>query len=142
MPGLKSPSMATSSRPSAEGAIAPATRMGTVHLTVSDLARSRAFYEDTLGLQASEREGGGLAFGIGPGRALVELRGDRSAPALNRRAEGRFYLAVLRPRATGRRPAPDGDPAPRSAQPRRRTLGSQRPGVTGAGRDDDRPRSP
>ena len=97
MPGLNSSAMATSSRPNAEGAIAPATRMGTVRLTVSDLPRSRAFYEETLGLQATELDGGELAFGTGPGRALVELRGDRSAPPLDRRATGLFHLAILHP---------------------------------------------
>ncbi len=96
MPGLNSASMATSSRPSAEGEIAPSTRLGTVRLTVSDLGRSRAFYEETLGLQGTQREGG-LAFGIGPGRALVELRGDRNAPPLNRQATGLFHLAILHP---------------------------------------------
>jgi catechol 2,3-dioxygenase len=89
--------MVTSSRPNAEGAIAPATRMGTVRLTVSDLARSRVFYEETLGLQATELEGGELAFGTGAGRPLVELRGDGSAPPLTRLATGLFHLAILHP---------------------------------------------
>ncbi|MGI9185774.1 MAG: VOC family protein [Solirubrobacteraceae bacterium] len=87
--------MATSSRPSAEGVIAPATRMGTVRLTVSDLGRSRAFYEETLGLAARELGDGEIAFGAD--RPLVVLRGDRSAPPLNRRATGLFHLAVLLP---------------------------------------------
>ena len=89
--------MATSSRPSAEVAISPATRMGTVALTVSDLARSRAFYEDTLGLQATELDDGELAFGTGTGTPLVKLRGDRSAAPLDRRATGLFHLAILHP---------------------------------------------
>ncbi|MGH2866905.1 MAG: VOC family protein [Solirubrobacteraceae bacterium] len=87
--------MATSARPSAEGAIAPATRMGTVRLTVSDMGRSRAFYEETLGLPARELEDGELAFGAG--RPLVALRADPGAPSLNRRATGLFHLAVLLP---------------------------------------------
>ena len=33
--------------------IHPATSMGTVRLTVSDLDRSRGFYEEALGLRAS-----------------------------------------------------------------------------------------
>ena len=89
--------MATSSRSRAGGAIAPATRMGTVRLMVSDLGRSRAFYEETLGLPATELENGDLAFGVGSGRPLVELRGDGSAPPLDRRATGLFHLAVLLP---------------------------------------------
>jgi catechol 2,3-dioxygenase len=97
MPGLNSSAMATSSRPNVEGAIAPATRMGTVSLTVSDLNRSRAFYEETLGLPARELEDGELAFGAGSGRPLVTLHGDSSAPPLNRRATGLFHLAILHP---------------------------------------------
>jgi catechol 2,3-dioxygenase len=78
-------------------AIAAGTTPGTVRLTVSDLERSRAFYERALGLRAEELEDGGLGFGAPGGRALVELRGDRTAPALNRRATGLFHLAILLP---------------------------------------------
>lgn len=77
--------------------IHPATTVGTVSLTVLDLARSRAFYERALGLKASELDDGALAFGVGGGRPLVTLRGDSSAPALNRRATGLYHLAILLP---------------------------------------------
>ena len=44
--------------------IDPRTTLGTVRLTVNDLARSRAFYEDALGLTAQERDDGAVAFGV------------------------------------------------------------------------------
>jgi len=44
----------------------PATlRLGAVHLTVSDLDRSVAFYEDALGLRLHRREDGVAAMGVG-----------------------------------------------------------------------------
>jgi catechol 2,3-dioxygenase len=64
---------------------------------VSDLGRSRAFYEQAVGLRASELEDGGVALGAEPGEPLVELYGDPTAPALNRRATGLFHLAILLP---------------------------------------------
>jgi catechol 2,3-dioxygenase len=71
--------------------------MGTVRLTVADLARSRTFYQDTIGLTTSELEDGSLAFGVGREGPMIELRGDSSAPALDRRATGLFHLAILLP---------------------------------------------
>jgi catechol 2,3-dioxygenase len=73
------------------------TSMGTVRLTVSDLARAQTFYEDALGLRAAELADGAVALHAGNGHALVELRGDASAPPLNPRATGLFHLAVLVP---------------------------------------------
>jgi catechol 2,3-dioxygenase len=82
--------------PARSPALGPGTEMGAVRLTVSDLERSRWFYATVLGLQ--ERElADGLGFGPAGGPALVELRGDTSAPALNRRATGLFHLAILVP---------------------------------------------
>jgi catechol 2,3-dioxygenase len=77
--------------------IDPRTAMGTVHLTVSDLARSRTFYEQVVGLRASEREDGDLELTSAGGRVLVQLHGDSSAPGLDRRATGLFHLAILLP---------------------------------------------
>jgi catechol 2,3-dioxygenase len=78
--------------------IDPRAALGTVRLTVSDLSRSRAFYERALGLLSRELDDGGLFFGDADGhRALVELRGDATAPPLRRRATGLFHLAVLVP---------------------------------------------
>jgi catechol 2,3-dioxygenase len=78
-------------------AIDPATAIGTVRLTVSDLERSLAFYARTLGLIAGTREDSfvGLA---GPDAApLIELEGNPSAHPLERRATGLFHLAILVP---------------------------------------------
>jgi catechol 2,3-dioxygenase len=89
--------MTTSAQPSKPVAIDPRTTMGAVRLTVSDLERSRAFYERALGLRAADLDDGTLALRAGDGRALVELLGDSSAPPLDPRATGLFHLAVLVP---------------------------------------------
>ncbi len=62
-----------------------------------DLARSRAFYEQVLGLRPYERDEGHVAFGPSSGASLVELRGDPMAPALDRRRTGLYHLAILVP---------------------------------------------
>jgi catechol 2,3-dioxygenase len=77
--------------------IHPHTAIGTVRLTVTDLDRSRSFYEQALGLPASELEDGGLALGLNAEHPLIELRGDSSAAALDRRATGLYHLAILVP---------------------------------------------
>ena len=71
--------------------------IGTVRLTVSDVARARAFYEQTIGLQSSELDDGTLALFAGDGDALIELHGDPSAPKLDPRAPGLYHLAILVP---------------------------------------------
>lgn len=93
------PSPTSSSSPSvpAAPAIAADTSLGAVSLTVSDLARSRAFYETALGLSVREADDGTLAFGIPGGADLVRLHGDASAPPLDRRATGLYHLAILFP---------------------------------------------
>jgi catechol 2,3-dioxygenase len=75
----------------------PSTAIGAISLTVTDLARSREFYERAIGLTASGLAGGGVGMGAAGGPALVELDGDPSAPALDRRATGLFHLALLLP---------------------------------------------
>ena len=77
--------------------IDPDTALGPVRLTVSQLERSRAFYERAIGLRATEREDGTVALGAAGEPALIELRGDSSAPRLNRRAPGLYHLAILVP---------------------------------------------
>jgi len=77
--------------------IHPGTAMGTVRLTVSDLAASRRFYARALGLQATEQEDGTIALGAAGEHPLVELLGDASAAPLDRHATGLFHLAVLVP---------------------------------------------
>ena len=88
--------MATPAQPKAPTSIDPDTVVGPVALTVSDLARSRQFYERAIGLRASDRDDGTVALSGDDGHTLVQLRG-RSAPALDRRATGLFHLAILLP---------------------------------------------
>lgn len=73
------------------------TALGTVRLTVSDLDRSRVFYERALGLRAQQRDDGTLALGVSGEPALIELRGDSAAPRLNRHATGLYHVAILLP---------------------------------------------
>jgi catechol 2,3-dioxygenase len=81
-----------------EGArIDPDTALGPVRLTVADLDRSRAFYETAIGLRAGERSDATFALGVPGGPPLIELRGDSTAPRLNRRAPGLYHLAILVP---------------------------------------------
>jgi catechol 2,3-dioxygenase len=68
-----------------------------VRLTVSDLERARVFYEAALGLRGSELDDGSLAFGVGNASPLIELRGDDTAPELDRHATGLYHVAVLVP---------------------------------------------
>jgi len=89
-----SPSPSTTA---AAPSIAAATSMGAVSLTVSDLVRTRAFYETGLGLSARELDDGGLAFGVAGDADLVRAYGDAAAPALSRRATGLYHLAILYP---------------------------------------------
>ena len=77
--------------------IHPDTTVGAVRLTVSDLARSREFYERVTGLRGAEREGGALALSVAGEPPLVELVADAAAPALNRRTTGLYHLAILVP---------------------------------------------
>ncbi len=80
-------------------AIHPATAIGTVRLTVADLARSREFYERMIGLHANELDDGTLALGLGASgeHPLIELRADRGARGLDPEAPGLFHLAILLP---------------------------------------------
>jgi catechol 2,3-dioxygenase len=68
-----------------------------VSLTVAELDRSRMFYERAIGLRATELDNGALALGVAGESPLIELRGDTSAPRLNRRAPGLYHLAILMP---------------------------------------------
>jgi catechol 2,3-dioxygenase len=77
--------------------IHPDTGVGAVRLTVSDLNRSREFYENVLGLAGSEREDGTLELGALGQHPLVELSADAAARPLDRRATGLFHLAILQP---------------------------------------------
>ncbi len=89
-------SMATLGDPQSVS-IHPDTAIGTVSLTVSDMQRSRSFYEQALGLRPFDRDDGTTAFGPDAHHPLVELQANASAPAAPRRATGLYHLAVLLP---------------------------------------------
>lgn len=73
----------------------PATRLGAVHLTVANLERSLAFYQQVLGFQLHARTDQGAALGAGRTDLLhlVELPGARPV----RHHAGLYHLALLTP---------------------------------------------
>ncbi len=75
--------------------ISALARMGPVHLTVADLARSMSFYEQEVGLQTLERGAGQVSLGT-PERellVLVEQPGATSSAGYT----GLFHFALLLP---------------------------------------------
>ena len=83
--------------PANNAQIAPGTRPGAVSLTVADLARSRSFYEQAIGLSAREQDSSKVSLAVADGEPLIELYGDASASPLDRRRTGLFHLAILVP---------------------------------------------
>jgi catechol 2,3-dioxygenase len=83
----------------ADAAVAPqlpdTLRLGPVHLTVSDLGGSIAFYERALGLQLHDRDGEVATMGTG-GEDLVVLVEEAGA-ALGGRHAGLYHFALLFP---------------------------------------------
>jgi catechol 2,3-dioxygenase len=80
--------------PAIQTALLPATlRLGAVHLTVSDLDRSVAFYQDALGLRQQRREDPVAALGTG-GEELVVLHEEPGARPAGRHA-GLYHYALL-----------------------------------------------
>jgi catechol 2,3-dioxygenase len=78
--------------------IAPATAIGRVHLTVSELERSRTFYERLLGLRATEQADGSILLGgAATWPPLLSLVGDSSASRRDPRQTGLFHFAILVP---------------------------------------------
>ena len=80
----------------AQSALPAGTRLGPVHLTVSDLPRSLEYYGGALGLRVISRDDRGAALGV-DGRellVLVEERGARPAAGFT----GLYHFALLVPR--------------------------------------------
>jgi catechol 2,3-dioxygenase len=77
------------------GSIAPDTTVGTVALTVGDLARSLDYYQNNIGLQLQEQEGKVATLGVDhtPLLQLEELPGAQVV----RRATGLYHFALLLP---------------------------------------------
>lgn len=93
-------SQATSITPAVEPAIHPETRIGHVHLKVSDLERAVAFYRDALGFDAVARYGNQAAFlSAGGYHHHIGLNtwesggGTRPGP----RTTGLYHAAILYP---------------------------------------------
>lgn len=70
-------------------------RVGEVHLVVADLARSSAFYTQSIGLRPLRRSNDCVAFGV-DGRVLVVLH-EQPGAVRPRGVTGLFHLALLVP---------------------------------------------
>ena len=75
--------------------LAAATRLGATHLTVSDLDRSLAFYQDALGLRVHRHADGEAALGSGGDDVLVLVEQPGARPA--GRHAGLYHVALLYP---------------------------------------------
>ena len=76
-----------------------ATRVGSVRLQVSDLARSMAYYQDLLGLHALDQTPSSARLGVHGARdALIELHEQRGVRAVPRGGVlGLYHFAILLP---------------------------------------------
>jgi catechol 2,3-dioxygenase len=90
---MTTPQTETSARPAAR--LADTTRLGAVELTVTDLDRSVAFYQDAIGLRLHRREDPVAAMGAG-GEDLVVLVEEQNARRAGRHA-GLYHFALLMP---------------------------------------------
>ena len=102
--------------------IAPDTHMGLVELSVSDLDRSLAYWQDAIGLRVLSRENGTAELGADatPLVRFVEEPGARPAQGYT----GLFHVALLVPDrpslgALPRARRPRADPTDRALRPRR-----------------------
>jgi len=77
------------------GSMPAALRMGTVHLTVADLARSLEYYRGSIGLEMLAEGGDRVTLGVAgaPLLELVEVPGAQPAPGRT----GLFHFALLLP---------------------------------------------
>jgi catechol 2,3-dioxygenase len=78
-----------------DASIHPDTRIGAVHLTVADLERQTAFYQEVIGLQLHWRNGNAAGFGAG-GQDLLQLTENRNARRY-RGTTGLYHFAILLP---------------------------------------------
>jgi len=86
----------TSIQTHTQAPVLPASlRVGAVELTVTDLDRSVAFYENAIGLELHRREDGRAALGAG-GEDLLVLVEDRDARPAGRHS-GLYHFALLHP---------------------------------------------
>jgi catechol 2,3-dioxygenase len=93
--GLRDPEELEAMGVPAHGRIAPSTHVGRVELTVSELGRSLAYYEDSVGLTVLDQGGGQASLGAG-GRELLHLIEEPGArPAVG--YTGLYHFALLVP---------------------------------------------
>ena len=83
----------------ASSEISASTSMGPVHLTVSDLERSLAFYRDALGLVELARDDGRVSVGAGERELLVLVEEAGARPAYGH--TGLYHFALLLPERAG-----------------------------------------
>ena len=83
----------------ADGRLPDATRVGGVHLQVSDLARSIAYYRDLIGLRVIEVSADAAMLGVRESaESVVTLHAEPGTrPAGRRGAFGLFHFAILLP---------------------------------------------
>jgi catechol 2,3-dioxygenase len=81
---------------SASSALSPATRLGPVHLAVTDLERSSGFYGEAIGLSVQARDNGAAALGAG-GEDLVVLHEEPAASRAGGGRAGLYHFALLHP---------------------------------------------
>lgn len=77
--------------------IHPDTHTGAVHLTVSDLARARRFYEGILGFQPLAEQGNRVALSADAETPLLILSERPGARPKPRRSTGLYHFAILYP---------------------------------------------
>ena len=81
---------------SASQALSPSTRLGPVHLVVTDLERSSGFYGEAIGLSVQGRENGVAALGAG-GEDLLVLHEEPAASRTGGGRAGLYHFALLHP---------------------------------------------
>jgi catechol 2,3-dioxygenase len=87
---------ATQTAASAPGAaLGDGTRLGAAHLTVTNLDRSIAFYQDAIGMRVHRRDDTTAALGAGEEDVLVLVEEPRARPA--GRHAGLYHVALLYP---------------------------------------------
>ena len=84
---------ATAALPTAE--ISPLTSLGAVHLTVSDLERSKSYYRAAIGLELLEDDGERASLGVGGRELLVLVEQPGARPSAG--YSGLYHFALLVP---------------------------------------------
>ena len=79
----------------ADAEVSAATTLGAVHLTVSDLDASLAYYRETIGLDVLERDGSAARIGSGGLELLVLVEEPGARPAIGH--TGLYHFALLLP---------------------------------------------